>query len=477
MLLPVLLLCLVAGTQEVPRHAVSQTPQEPNILLVLTDDQDVGSVLRMPNLQSKLVDRGTTFSRAFVTTPLCCPSRTSILRGQYAHNHEVWSNHSPGGGFERFKELGYENSTIATWLDEAGYHTGYIGKYLNEYGSYDEPTTHIPSGWDRWIGYEGGPGDQETNGAFRVNDQGKVVRIDDENDTDYFARQAETYVRNRKIGNPWFLVVATNAPHTPALASERNDGTYAGRTMPTTPAFNEADISDKASIWRENPPLLYECPSGYREEARLQCTPEAQELWRDRMESLMDVDEMVSRLFTALHDKDFMRDTYIIFTTDNGFALYQNRIVAKGAPYEPSQRVPFIVRGPGVPGDYVNNRLVANIDLAPTFAQWAGVRTPGFVDGRSFVPILGNPDAPWRTRLLFEHRLGNHNFKAVRTSANQVYIEYPLTNETEYYDLTIDPYQLDGKAEEPPARLKIQLRELATCAGASCREADSADSR
>src|SRR5215211_3849433 len=84
MLLPVLLLCLVAGTQEVPRHAVSQTPQEPNILLVLTDDQDVGSVLRMPNLQSKLVDRGTTFSRAFVTTPLCCPSRTSILRGQYA---------------------------------------------------------------------------------------------------------------------------------------------------------------------------------------------------------------------------------------------------------------------------------------------------------------------------------------------------------------------------------------------------------
>ena len=473
MLLPVLLLCLVAGTQEVPRRAVSQTPQEPNILLVLTDDQDTGSVSRMPNLQSRLVDRGTTFSRAFVTTPLCCPSRASILRGQYAHNHEVWSNLSPDGGFEGFKELGHERSTVATWLDEAGYHTGYIGKYLNEYGDYDEPTTHIPPGWDRWIGYEGGPGDQRANGAFKVNDQGKIVRIDDENDTDYFARQAEAYVRNRKMDNPWFLVVATNAPHQPALASRRNDGTYAGRTMPTTPAFNEADISDKASVWRDNSLLPDECPSGYRKEFRLQCSPEAQEVWRDRMESLMDVDEMVSRLITTLHDEDFMRDTYIIYTSDNGFAMYQNRIFSKGAPYERSQRVPFIVRGPGVPEDHVNKRLVANIDLAPTFAQWAGARTPDFVDGRSFVPILGNPDAPWRTRLLFEHRLGNHHFKAVRTSANQVYIEYPRTNETEYYDLTRDPYQLDGKAEEPPPKLKTRIRELAKCAGASCRAAEA----
>jgi N-acetylglucosamine-6-sulfatase len=475
MLLPVFLLCLVAGVQEVPRRAVSQTPPEPNILLVLTDDQDVDSVSWMPNLRSKLVERGTTFSRAFVTTPLCCPSRTSILRGQYAHNHKVWSNHAPEGGFERFKALDYERSTVAMWLDKAGYHTGYIGKYLNEYGTYDEPTTHIPPGWDRWVGYEGGPGEQQ-NGAFKVNYQGTIVRID-ENDTDYFARQAETYIRNRKIGNPWFLVVATNAPHEPAIASERNDGTYAGRTMPTTPAFNEADISDKASIWQDNSLLPDECPPSYRKEYSLQCTPEAQEVWRDRMESLMDVDEMVSSLITVLQDKNFMRTTYIILTSDNGFAMYSNRMFSKGAPYEPAQRVPFIVRGPGVLQDHVNNRLVANIDLAPTFAQWAGTRTPGFVDGRSLVPVLGNPEAPWRTRLLFEYRRGDHVFRALRTGANQVYIEYPLTDETEYYDLSSDPYQLDGKAEEPPPKLKTQLRELAACAGATCRAADSADSR
>jgi N-acetylglucosamine-6-sulfatase len=476
MLLPVFLLCLVAGVQEVPRRAVSQTPPEPNIMLVLTDDQDVDSVSWMPNLRSKLVERGTTFSRAFVTTPLCCPSRTSILRGQYAHNYKVWSNHAAEGGFERFRALGYERSTVAMWLDKAGYHTGYIGKYLNEYGSYDEPTTHIPPGWDRWVGYEGGPIEQQQNGAFKVNDQGKIVRIGAD-DTNYFARQAETYIRNRKIGKPWFLVVAPNAPHEPAIASERNDGTYAGRTMPTTPAFNEADISDKASIWQNNPLLPDECPPGYRKEYGLQCKPEAQEVWRDRMEALMDVDEMVSRLITVLQDKNFMQTTYIILTSDNGFAMYSNRIFSKGAPYEPAQRVPFIVRGPGVLQDHVNNGLVANIDLAPTFAQWAGTRTPGFVDGRSLVPVFGNPEAPWRTRLLFEYSRGNHAFRALRTSENQVYIEYPLTNETEYYDLSRDPYQLDGKAEEPPPKLKTQLRELATCAGATCRAADSADSR
>jgi N-acetylglucosamine-6-sulfatase len=471
-LLPVILLCLILVVPEVPQQAVSQAPQKPNILLVLTDDQDTASVSEMPNLQSELVDRGTTFSRSFVTTALCCPSRASILRGQYAHNHKVWSNLPPDGGFVRFKELDHEGSTVATWLDEAGYHTGYIGKYFNEYGSYGRPTNHVPSGWDRWIGYEGGPGEQSGNGAFKVNDQGKIVRIDPEQDTDYFARQAETYIENRKAGNPWFLVVATNTPHMPALASGRNDGSYAGRTMPKTPAFNEADISDKAAIWQENPPLSDECPPGYQNKYRLQCTQEAEEVWRDRMESLMDVDDMVGSLLTTLREKDFMQNTYIIFTSDNGFALYSNRIFSKGAPYEPSQRVPLIIRGPGVSQGQIDDRLVANIDFAPTFAQWAGARTPDFVDGRSLVPILGNADTQWRTRLLFEHHLGNHDYEAVRTNADQVYIEYPLTDETEYYDLTRDPYQLDGKAEAPPPELEAQLRELAGCAGASCRAAD-----
>src|SRR5215207_9233074 len=261
-LLPVILLCLVLGAKEVPREASSQTQGRPNILLVLTDDQDVGSVSEMPNVQSQLVDRGTTYDRAFVTTPLCCPSRASILRGQYAHNHKLWDNKAPEGGFRGFQELGLEESTVARWLDEAGYHTGFIGKYLNEYGSYEHPTTHVPPGWDWWIGYEGGPQAQHTEGAFKVNDQAKVERIEAVTgyDTDYFARKAETYIKNRQASKPWFLMVATNAPHVPAQASARNDNAYAGHTMPKTPSFNESDISDKASPWRDNALLPEECP-------------------------------------------------------------------------------------------------------------------------------------------------------------------------------------------------------------------------
>ena len=155
-----------------------QAQERPNILFILTDDQDVGSMSELPNIRSQLVERGTTFDRAYATTPLCCPSRTSILRGQYAHNHKVWDNKAPDGGFERFQRLDLEASTVARWLDEAGYHTGYIGKYLNEYGSYEEPTTHVPPGWDRWIGYEGGPLEQHAREAFKVNDQGNVARIE-----------------------------------------------------------------------------------------------------------------------------------------------------------------------------------------------------------------------------------------------------------------------------------------------------------
>jgi N-acetylglucosamine-6-sulfatase len=480
-LLPVILLCLVVGAKEAPREASSQSQGRPNILLVLTDDQDAGSLSEMPNVQTQLVDRGTTFDRAYATTPLCCPSRASILRGQYAHNHNLWDNQPPKGGFRGFRELGLEESTVATWLDKAGYHTGFVGKYFNAYGSYENPTTHVPPGWDRWVGYEGGPQQQSVEGAFKVNDQGEVARIEvaDEHDTDYFARKAEDYVRNREPNRPWFLMVATNAPHVPARASARNENAYAGRTMPKMPSFNEADLSDKAAVWRDNPALPEECPPDGRRKKpgeKLRCVPEADEVWRNRIESLRDVDDMVERLVDTLHKEGFAENTYVILASDNGFALYHNRVFSKGAPYEPSQRIPLVIRGPGVPEGRVDHRLVANIDLAPTFVQWAGARAPDFVDGRSLVPVLTNPKVPWRTRLLFEHRLGSQDFDAVRTSANQVYIEYPLTNETEYYDLDKDPYELDGEAETPPPQLDGHLEDLGRCAGARCRVADGNDS-
>jgi arylsulfatase A-like enzyme len=462
------------AAREAPAAEPSPDRDHPNILFILTDDQDVGSVAEMPNVRSLLAAEGTSFDRAFVTTALCCPSRSSILRGQYSHNHRIWTTREPLGGFGRFEELDLGESTVATWLDGAGYHTGYMGKYLNEYGSFDEPTKHIPPGWDRWVGYEGAPNQQLLDGAFKVNDGGDVDRVDTSalHDTDYLAREAEAYIRNRSTQNPWFLAVGTNAPHEPAEASKRNDGTYAGRAMPRGPAFNEADVSDKASPWRDNPRLPRECPRGYREKSQAQCLREATEHWRDRMESLQDVDDMVGRLVAALRDEGFLENTYIVFTSDNGFALYDNRVFSKGAHYEGSHGVPMIVRGPGVSAGRTDGRLVANIDLAPTFADWAGAETPSFVDGRSLVPVLSEPEAPWRKRLLFEHRLGGNAYDAIRTSSHQVYIEYPRTDETEYYDLKRDPYQIDGEAKSPPLDLGRQLRGLKECTGAGCRGVD-----
>ena len=443
---------------------------------MLTDDQDIDSVAEMPTLGSRLVEKGTTFDRAFATTALCCPSRTSILRGQYAHNHHVWGNLAPEGGFRGFQGEDLEGSTIATWLDDAGYHTGYMGKYLNEYGTYNDPVTHVPPGWDRWIGYEGGPGDEARNGAFKVNDQGEISSISDLQDTDYLARKAEDYIRNRRAEKPWFLMVATNAPHQPATASDRNEGTYAGEEMPKPPDFNEADVSDKAGTWRRNPRLKDECEQGYRSKEDLQCIREADEVWRDRMESLQDVDDMMGRLLTALSDRGFADNTYVVFASDNGFAMYRNRVFSKGAPYEYSHGIPLIVRGPGVPEGEVDHRLVANIDLAPTFAELAEARRPSFVDGRSLIPILGDPDAQWRTRLLFEQNVRENVYDAIRTASDQVYIEYPLTRETEYYDLKKDPHQLDGQKETPPPGLEAQLERLSKCAGEECREADRSES-
>lgn len=457
-----------------PRPGVREDRVPPNILFILTDDQDAASVAEMPSVRRLLVAEGTTFNKAFVTTAMCCPSRSSILRGQYAHNHKVLENGFPHGGFRRFRKLGREDSTVATWLDGAGYHTGYMGKYLNEYGSFKEPSLHVPPGWDDWIGYEGGFQEEETYDAFKVNLDGEVVRRDADrrHETDFLHAQAESFIEARGKDEPWFLTVATNAPHSPALASDRNDDTYDDRVMPRTPAFNEADVSDKAAMWRQNPRLKEEpCLNGYRKDFEFQCLAEVDRVWRDRMESLQDVDDMVEGLVGTLRQKAFLDNTYVVFSSDNGYAMYDNRIYSKGAPYERSHKVPLIVRGPSVDAGRADNHLVANIDLAPTFASWAGADAPAFVDGRDVTPLLADPKAPWRTRLLFEHYLGEQDYDAVRTRDDRVYIEYPRTNETEYYDLTKDPHQLDARTTSPSG-LKSQLQRLKDCSAEACREAD-----
>ncbi len=200
------------------------------------------------------------------------------------------------------------------------------------------------------------------------------------------------------------------------------------------------------------------------------------DVWRDRQEALMSVDVMVKDLIGALVDTGQMSRTYVVFASDNGFALYQHRLYSKGFPYEETQGTPFVVRGPDVRKGAVSQQLVANIDLAPTIADWADMQPPEYVDGRSLVPILEGTQTSWRRRLLFEHFMHDHPYVGVRTAAGESYIEYE-SGEKEYYDLRVDPWQLRSGHAAPQnaerlAQLSKTLSGLESCEAAECRTAD-----
>jgi arylsulfatase A-like enzyme len=213
--------------------------QKPNVLFILTDDQAPEDLANMTNVQSLLVNQGISFTNAFATNPVCCPSRTSFMRGQYAHNSGVLKNDGPQGGYERFRELGLQDSTIATWLDDAGYSTFYAGKFLNGYGGEE---TYVPPGWDEWYAFSGGVGQNYT-----VNENGtlKTYTQDQQHETYYLRDKADAFVRNRAQGNPWFAWVSTHAPHGPHTTATEFQGAYDGVKMPQQPpSYNEADVSD-----------------------------------------------------------------------------------------------------------------------------------------------------------------------------------------------------------------------------------------
>jgi N-acetylglucosamine-6-sulfatase len=460
----VVFLCLAVSSAGSPSLWEAEASTKPNILFVLTDDQDPDSLARMDKLQTRLIEEGVRFEHALVTTPSCCPSRATFLRGQYAHNHGTLSGKPPTGGWQQFRSDGRERSTIATWLDSAGYKTGYMGKYLNGYGA-ERTTTHVPLGWDRWWGWQGGYNEFGRD-SYKINENGKIRTYDrrELHDTDYLSRKAEAFVRARRgERRPWFLVVATNAPHKPAHVAERLQDLFRKARMPKPPSFNEADVSDKPSWIRSKPRLGPEQIS------------KTQEYWRQRQRALQSVDDLVGNVVGALADSNQLSDTYVVYASDNGYLLYRHRVKGKGAPYEESIGVPLIVRGPGVPQGETRTQIVANTDWAPTIARWAGVQPPDFVDGRSFAPLLSSSPPPWRKRLLIEWLYSRHVFRGVRTSHDTTYVEYD-SGERELYHLDADPYQLENayRSADPAsiAKLEDQLRALQGCARARCRTAE-----
>ena len=456
---------LTAGQAE---SSFAQTTSRPNILFVLTDDMRADDLRYMPETRKLLVNRGVKFKNAFVTRSMCCPSRATILRGQYAHNHRVWVNVPPMGGFQRFRKLGREKSTIATWLNNAGYDTVLIGKYLNNY----DDTKHVPPGWDGWNAYLGTYYEPDT---YRINENGNIKTYDRSriHDTDLLADKATGFVRHTAGGAPFFMHLSPYAPHAPAHYAKRHANLFSDRLLPKPPNFNEADVSDKPA-WVRNKPRLSSTQ-----------TSEMTQLYRKRLRALQSVDEMVGRLVDALRDTGQLSNSYIVFTSDNGLHLGVHRLEEKATAYEEAIHVPLVVRGPGVPAGKVRSQMALNNDLAPTFADLAGVSPPAFVDGRSLSPLLSAaPPAAWRTAFLVEHRrsaneLANArvipDYDAVRT-ANHLYVEYG-TGEKELYNLANDPHELRSIHRTAGSDLKrslaSRLDDLRGCAADGCRSAES----
>lgn len=437
----------------------------PNIIVVMTDDQPFHTMAYMPTVMTELVPNGINFTNAFATTPLCCPSRVSILTGEYAHNHQVLTNRMPMGGAPKFDDA----STIATWMNDAGYRTAYVGKYLNDYDEL-QPLGYVPPGWDDWEAFLGrNAGENEDAGSlqyysnFTMSENGVIVEYHGRKENfsaDVVTKKSVDFI-NQARNEPFFLFVGYYNPHSPYLSAPRHEETFRAGSgwdwFPYRPPnFNEEDIRDKPAYLEDITPLS----DGEVDTAHKQI-----------LRSILSVDDGIASILNALNKTGLSEKTIVVFFSDNGATLGDHRFgVSKNCVYEACVKIPFVVYAPAFFAARSDDHLVANIDLAPTFIDLAGGDIPQTVDGLSLVPLLKNESAAWRDDLLIEHWPAEEGvgsiipeFYAVRTMEWK-YVEY-VTGEKELYDLVNDPYELNnlaGKAQyaDIQAELETRLAEL-----------------
>jgi N-acetylglucosamine-6-sulfatase len=433
-ILPVLLAALgaILAAGALTAAAPAKQDARPNIVVIETDDQTVESMRVMTNVRRLLAAQGTTFVNNFVANSLCCPSRATFLTGQYSHNNGVFDNRAPTGGYAALRPT--QANTLPAWLRKAGYSTIHLGKYLNGYGL-DDPK-EVPPGWSDWHGAV----DPSTYSyyGYMLNENG-VLHTYSAYQTDLYAQKAVGLItRYASSPKPFFMWVCFLAPHSggprepddpkggsPVPAARQKDR-FDSEPLPQGPAVIEADVSDK--------------PIGIRKRRLLtpQQIADIEENYQQRLESLLAVDEAVARIVGAITKSGELSRTLIVFTSDNGFFHGEHRVPrGKVLLYEPSIRVPLIVRGPGVPAGRALRQDVSNIDLAPTIVDAANARAGRAMDGRSLLPLLRTAHPPWRRDLLIERGPlsgpAEQQFKAIRTP-RFLYAEY-ADGEKELNDL------------------------------------------
>jgi N-acetylglucosamine-6-sulfatase len=475
-------LALAPSEPAAPAAAGAQaTP--PNVIVLLTDDQETYSMRVMKTVRKELKRKGTTMKRFYDNFPLCCPARTTIFTGQYAHNHHVLSNVPPDGGYGVFNEL-HGNNYLPLWLQAAGYRTSYIGKFENGYAEPDEYGTtpsDVPFGWDDW--HVLAPSRAQYFN-YRLNNNG-TLRQYSEREEDYstyvFTNKARRFVRqNAKVDIPFYLELGYAAPHgggggdpgrscnRAAVPAPEDLGALKTKNKGVLPpSFNEADVTDKPSVVAQRDPLT---PGQIRDTLRKR---------RCAWESLLAVDRSVGEIIDEIKRDGIRENTYIFFLSDNGFLRGEHRIRDnKRYLYEESARVPFIARGPGINRGGKSNDVAVNADLTATVLHLTGA-SPGLTqDGQSLLPSLQNPNLELGRAILLE-AYGGPPIKGVRTS-RYLYTEWDTGGlpERELYDTDADPYQLTNLANDPAylpvvAQLGQEVRQLEGCAGASCRTAPS----
>ncbi|WP_049573926.1 sulfatase family protein [Nonomuraea sp. SBT364] len=481
-------------------------PKQPNIVFFLVDDMSADLLNYMDTVRSLGRD-GTTFTDYYVSNSLCCPSRASTFTGEFPHNTGVETNKgSDRGGYAAFAE--HEGRTYATALRDAGYRTGYLGKYINEYPVGAD--YKVPPGWAEWH-VAGGGGynefryqltgyvEEETAGRKPIGSGGKYL-------VDVLGRRAVDFIersREHAPGKPFFLQVAPFSPHArvgvkPGEKEPRFPPAYRDRPRTAWPAgqFPHGDCGgvDCATVDVTSLPAFDEDTSDKpawvrRQRIGAKLTKELRADFRDRVRMVQSVDDMVERVMSALTAEE-KRNTYIVFTSDNGFHLGQHRLVrGKSTAYDHDVRVPLLVKRPaaGRHGDLVSDRIAQNVDLFATFLDIAGVDRArrDSRDGRSLLPLIsGHRPKDWRDAALIEHvrpdpdaagepdpdaddlkpgNAGPPSYAAVRT-ADELYVEYRGVAEPEYYNTATDPHQERNDPGDPrTAGLAEALDKLADC--------------
>ncbi|MFN8112631.1 MAG: sulfatase [Solirubrobacterales bacterium] len=459
---------------------------QPNIVVIVTDDQARSTMSPevMPNLYSRMFAEGTSFSDFVVTTPLCCPSRAAFMTGQYGHNNGVLGNFYP--------DLRQKRQVLASWLQQAGYKTAHIGKFLNKYEEQDSPRTVAP-GWDLWFTQL----EKRKYYNWKASKNGHLRHFGTD-DSDHLTTVTNSYARSwasRLAANdqPFYLQVDYYAPHTgpgrddsckaaPKPAPE-DVGRFASTPLPEPPSFNQDDVTEMPSFIRDRPKLT--------EEEIAQIT----EHYRCTLESLYGVDRGIGEIFDAIKAQGELNHTVFLFTSDNGYFFGEHRIPkGKPYPYEENIHMPLVMRVPtryrdGAPLVTESDAPVANIDVAPTLLELAGA-TPcnkpdrcRILDGRSMMPEIEGVEGFPETRGIGLER-SSCDFRGVRWE-RKLYISYSVEDttgcvpgEAEMYDTAADPFQLhdllpaaEGSANDA-LRIKLarKMRRLGSCQGIRRRD-------